>query len=46
FNDNVKSYNTSVQMFPSSLIAKLSGFGEKPYFEAAKGAEVAPTVSL
>ena len=46
FNDAVKGYNTSVQMFPSSLIAKLSGFGEKPYFESATGAEVAPAVSL
>ncbi|MBI5139979.1 MAG: LemA family protein [Candidatus Vogelbacteria bacterium] len=46
FNDAVKVYNTYVQMFPSSLIARLSGFSGKAYFESAKGAEVAPTVSL
>lgn len=46
FNDAVKSYNTLVQVFPSSLVARLSGFSEKGYFQSASGAEQAPTVSL
>lgn len=33
FNGNVRDYNTRVQKVPSNLIAKLSGFRERTYFE-------------
>lgn len=46
FNDAVRNLNLSVKRFPSNLIAGMFGFNERPYFEAAEGAETAPKVSL
>jgi LemA protein len=46
YNEIVRSYNTKVQTAPSSLVAKLFGFGTHTYFEAAAGAQNAPTVNL
>lgn len=33
YNSNVLSYNTKIQMFPSSLVASQFGFKEKEFFE-------------
>ncbi len=46
FNDQIRSYNTKVKRFPSSLVAGIFGFDARPYFESAKGAENAPAVNL
>jgi LemA protein len=46
YNDSVRDYNTSVKSFPNNLIAGMFGFGEREYFEAVEGAEVAPTVNF
>ncbi len=46
YNDMVQSYNLVAKRFPSSLIAKLTGFEVAEYFEAAAGAENAPQVNL
>ena len=46
FNETAQSYNTSVRKFPGSLIAGMFGFERKGYFEAAQGAETAPTVDF
>ncbi len=46
FNDGVRDYNLSVKRFPARLLASLFGFGEKEYFNAAEGSEVAPKVKL
>jgi len=46
FNDTIKAYNLKVKTFPSSIVASIFGFGERNYFEAAAGTEVAPKVSL
>ena len=46
FNDMVRDYNVSVKRFPRNVLAGLFGFGERAYFEAAKGSETAPTVNL
>lgn len=46
FNDNVQTFNLKVKRFPSSIIASIFGFGPHEYFEAASGAETAPTVNL
>ncbi|MDP3763269.1 MAG: LemA family protein [bacterium] len=46
FNDMVRDYNVLVKRFPRNVLARLFGFGERAYFEAANGAEVAPTVNL
>ena len=46
FNTVVRGYNTQIRRFPSSLMARLLGFSTKAYFEAAEGAEQAPTVQF
>lgn len=46
YNEAVRSFNVSVQTFPSSVIARLGGFAEHTYFEAAAGAENAPAVKF
>ncbi len=46
FNDVVNTYNSAVRTFPGVIVAKISGFEPKGYFEAAQGAEQAPTVEF
>jgi len=46
YNDAVRSYNTTVQQFPSNLIANMTGFDQREFFEAAGGADVAPVVEF
>ena len=46
FNKAAQSYNTSIRKFPTSIIASISGFERKSYFEAENGAENAPTVNF
>ncbi len=46
FNDITKVYNTHVKSFPNNMLAGMFGFAAKPYFEAVKGAEVAPKVEF
>lgn len=46
YNDAVRAYNVSVKRFPAKVLASWFGFGEREYFEAAKGAENAPKVEL
>ncbi len=46
FNTAVNSYNSTVRTFPNNIIAGISGFGQKGYFAADKGAENAPKVSF
>ncbi|MDE2995897.1 MAG: LemA family protein [Bacteroidota bacterium] len=46
YNDAVAAYNGKVRRFPGSIIASMTGFDTKTPFEAAKGAEDAPTVSF
>ena len=46
FNDAVRAYNTVIRRFPQVLMARIAGFEAKTYFEAAAGAETAPTVEF
>ncbi len=46
FNLAAQTYNTSRRRFPRNIIAGLFGFDAKPYFDAAEGADVAPTVEF
>ncbi len=46
FNDTVKDYNGDLVRFPASFIAKLLGYNEKGYFEAAAGSDKAPVVDF
>ncbi len=46
YNEALKTYNTRVKRFPTVILAGLFGFDQKPYFEAAAGAQNAPTVNF
>ncbi len=46
FNEAVQLYNSGIKKFPGVIIARIAGFQEKGFFEAAKGAETAPTVDF
>lgn len=46
YNEVTQGYNTYVRKFPRNLIAGMLGFDQKPYFEAAPGAEAAPVVEF
>jgi LemA protein len=46
FNDAVKGYNNDLVTFPASFIARMLGYNEKPYIEADKGSDKAPTVDF
>ena len=46
FNEGVKDYNTYIRKFPQTLVAGMTGFEKKGYFEAAEGSDVAPEVNF
>jgi LemA protein len=39
FNESVKPYNNNINTFPRNILAGMYGLKEKPYFEAAVGAD-------
>ncbi len=46
FNDVALTYNTFIRRFPQNFLAGMFSFQAKPYFEAEKGAEKAPSVQF
>lgn len=46
YNETAQSYNVAVRRFPANIVAGIFGFGQKPYFEAAAGAQTAPQVAF
>ncbi len=46
FNEAVQGYNTLVRRMPAAMIASMTGFHERPYFEAVEGSNVAPKVQF
>jgi LemA protein len=46
FNDAVQAYNVKIKSLPTVFFAGFLGFQPKPYFQAAAGAETAPTVKF
>lgn len=46
YNEKVKAYNTTVQSFPSSFIAGMSGYYPMQYFEADESAKKVPEVNF
>lgn len=46
FNDTVQNYNLKTKRFPSSIVASIAGFDERPYFEATEAAAQAPQVKF
>ena len=46
YNDAVKTYNTKIQRFPTSLIAGIFNFEAFDYFQASEGAQEVPSVNF
>ncbi|MFC1481866.1 LemA family protein [Candidatus Neomarinimicrobiota bacterium] len=46
FNETARVYNTAIRLFPGSIVAGMSGFTARDYFEAQAGAEQAPEVQF
>jgi len=46
YNDQVRMFNNMVEMFPSSIVAALFGFGKKPYLDFGKEVETPPSAKL
>jgi len=46
FNEAVRDYNTRLLLFPEHLVARLSGFQPKAYFEATPDAATPPKVKF
>ena len=46
FNEAAQEYNTNRRTFPTNILASIFNFGEKPYFKAQEGADVAPKVDF
>ncbi|KAA9021624.1 LemA family protein [Niallia endozanthoxylica] len=46
YNEQVSVYNKKVKSFPGVIVANVTGFDEKEYFEADPGAQEAPKVDF
>lgn len=46
YNEAIQAYNLKVQRIPSSIVAALTGFHTREFFNAQPGAENAPKVNL
>lgn len=46
YNDAVKTYNTKIQRFPTSLIAGIFNFEAFDYFQANEGAQEVPSLNF
>ena len=46
FNEITRGFNTSIRKFPASIVAGMTDFEKKGYFEAIAGSEVAPVVEF
>ncbi len=46
FNEEAKGFNTFIRLFPRNIVAAITGFKARPYFEATAAAQEAPTVEF
>lgn len=46
YNDTVLMYNNTVQQIPTNIVASLTGFKSREFYDAGPGAEEAPEVSF
>lgn len=46
YNEKVRTYNTTVQRFPTSIVAGMSGYYPMQYFEADESAKEVPEVNF
>ena len=46
YNEAVQGYNTTVRRFPTNLVASMTGFERREFFEATEAAAQAPVVDF
>jgi len=46
FNQTVQGYNQEIRLFPTSVLAGMFGFQQRPYFEASTEAQDAPKIDF
>lgn len=46
YNESVRTYNTYIRKFPQNIVASVSGFDKKQFFQADEAASKAPQVSF
>ena len=46
YNGSVREFNTAIRRFPASVIAGMSGFKQKAYFQGTAGSDQAPSVNF
>jgi LemA protein len=46
FNRAVQEFNSAIQVFPASIVARFKGLSPKDYFKASEGSNVAPRVEF
>ena len=46
FNDKAGTYNTAIRRFPASVVAGMSGFKARPYFQGNTASQTAPDVNF
>ena len=46
YNTVVREYNVKIKTIPTSIVAGIYGYNDKPFFEAEKGAEKGPKVNF
>jgi LemA protein len=46
YNEAVKEYNATVRRFPSNIVAGISGFQQKAFFEATESEKATPKVEF
>ena len=46
YNEKVKTYNTAVQRFPTSIVAKNKGYSTLQYFEADENSKTVPEINF
>jgi len=46
YNDSVKDYNATVRRFPTNIVAGITGFEKKAFFEATESEKAAPKVEF
>jgi LemA protein len=46
FNDTVLSYNNAVQMIPTNIVAAITGFKTRPFFEVEDDARSVPRIDF
>lgn len=46
YNEAARIFNILIKKFPKNIVASLTGFDKKPYFDAVAGSEKAPEVKF